>query len=855
MNTHAKRICPTYLLWVITLFLVLPISSGIFAQDDTAQKYTVDIPAGPLDDALLALGNTLGINILAAENQLVGKTSTQISGTYSVQDAIDMLLSDTDLFATKTQNGDYIVSQRAPNVPDSNPQRQDDDSGRPLTEDVELIVVTGTKQNRSVQETYTSVSIITADDIRDRAIFNVQDILDRTPNVQGGDTANLNTISIRGVGLSGVGLTGGGQTSNIYVDNAPNSFNANRGTLNLWDVSQVEVLRGPQSTVQGRNALAGALIINTADPEYMFGAKGRAIAGNNDLKQYSGMLTGPIIEDQVAFRLSADTIENDFGVVNVPSNGRVFFEDSSTFRGKLLFEPEAIEGLRVELIAESLESESGNQVGVFAPVRFSDPSFNDFDPFGKESFAFFDWREDMESTKYVMDVKYAITEHWSVVGIGTYADADRLTDFSFGPRDSFSETYSAELRAIFEFDDLTGWIGAYYFDDETGDKFSINLAFSDFGFDVTPSNSTYTQTTESGSIVTNYALFADVTYDVAEDWQLELGVRYDQEDLGQGTISSSTTLSPENCVIAETNPTLGGQSCIVLVEFPNTATPEIDYSAFLPRAAITYALDKNQSVAITAARGYRRGGFSNQIQGDGSFVISEYDPEYLTSYEVVYRSEWPELGLTANANLFFSDWTDQQVSVPGPSGSTFDSIIINAGESELYGLEASITYRFSRSLNIYANIGLLNAEFTDFPFAVDGDGNPVNTDNPEFANLAGNNFDNAPSVTGSFGFVYENDTGIYVSMDASFASSSFSDVTNLPQNETDAYTLVNGRMGYRHDHWEISIFVDNLFDERYANLISYFSVNTGTGVAAEAGLQYADVNEPRQIGMELIAYF
>ena len=128
--------------------------------------------------------------------------------------------------------------------------------------DIEEIVVTGTKRNLSIQDTQTSVTVLTGRQIEEQGIVSLEDILLRTPNVAGGGSNSLNTASIRGVVLQGVSATtDNGFTSNVYIDGSPNSFNANQGANNLWDVAQVEVLRGPQSTVQGRNALAGAIII------------------------------------------------------------------------------------------------------------------------------------------------------------------------------------------------------------------------------------------------------------------------------------------------------------------------------------------------------------------------------------------------------------------------------------------------------------------------------------------------------------------------------------------------------------------------------------------------------------------
>ncbi|MEM6818122.1 MAG: TonB-dependent receptor plug domain-containing protein [Pseudomonadota bacterium] len=291
-------------------------------------------------------------------------------------------------------------------------QAQDDDES-----EIEEIIVTGTKRSLGIQDTQTSVQVVTAGDIEDQAILNVEDILLRTSNVAAGGPNSLNNLSIRGVTLTGVGFSGVGTTANVYVDGSPNSFNANQGANNLWDVQQVEVLRGPQSTVQGRNALAGAIIINTADPVYEWTGKARVLVGNEDQRQGSFVVNAPIIEDQVAFRLTADYREVDFGVVNPDTGNNTRFEEAGNFRAKLLIEPSAIEDLPIELIAQVSDTQFGEFGAANPPVPADDPSFSNFDPFGDETFGIRTRFEDNVVTRYTADVQYALGSNWSLFGI------------------------------------------------------------------------------------------------------------------------------------------------------------------------------------------------------------------------------------------------------------------------------------------------------------------------------------------------------------------------------------------------------------------------------------------------------
>ena len=171
----------------------------------------------------------------------------------------------------------------------------------------------------------------------------------RAPNVA--INGNTNSLTIRGINRFGAGGTG--VTSNIYIDGLPlNQTGLTFGLESVWDTAQIEVLRGPQSTVQGRNALAGAVVVQTADPSYDWLFKGRARVAEHGTEQYAATVSGPIIEDQVAFRLAADyqTRDGYIDVVN-PTTGELADQDfleSTLIRGKLLLEPNAISDLRAE---------------------------------------------------------------------------------------------------------------------------------------------------------------------------------------------------------------------------------------------------------------------------------------------------------------------------------------------------------------------------------------------------------------------------------------------------------------------------------------------------------------------------
>ena len=723
-----------------------------------------------------------------------------------------------------------------------------DDSESPVQ--IEEVVVTGQKIVRSLQEVQTSATVFTEARIEQEALFDLDDTLLRAPNVA---VSNVATgFSLRGVDQGGVGFAGTGQTSQVYVDGLPLSFDGQQGAQALWDVGQVEILLGPQSTIQGRNALAGAVIINTNDPIYEFEAKLRAQVGNLDTLRLSGVVNVPIVDDQVALRLAYDFSEYDADVIETTTGLPQEYEDSHTFRAKMLIEPEAIPGLRVELTGEYIDTQFGEFNTVFAMVPFTDPSFDDFDPFGGETTGRVRF-EEPETTKGLVNVQYELNDSVSLVALGTFEDNFRDRVFGFPGAAGFvftdapadTKTYTAEFRTELDFDELTGWVGVYYFENEIVNTSTVSLPLAGLlPFPFSPGDSTVAQDTRRETGVQNYAVFADFTYELNDKISLNLGARYDFEEFEDSGNVGSVSSDPPSCVV--TLPT-GDAPCTVLLGATNTPGVPADFEAFLPRGALVYSFTPDVSLGFSIARGYRAGGAV--LQQDGTTLeaaIVPFDPEFTTNYELSLRTRTADGKWTVNANAFFTDWTDQQVTIPGPSGLATDAFTENVGESEVYGAEITVDYRPTASFSTFATLGLLHTEFTDFPFAfVPG----------EFANLASNEFPAAPSVTASAGFSYQASNGFYVSGSGSYTGETESEVANLSVNRNDDYFLVNGRAGFRFGAYDVYAFGNNLFDERFVTRRDFAGVNTGSGnidVRPQARFQ---VNQPRIYGVGIQAAY
>ncbi|MEM1144624.1 MAG: TonB-dependent receptor [Pseudomonadota bacterium] len=806
------------------------------AASSEQEIFEFDIAAQPLADAIVIFSKTTRRQVSAKTEDIRGLRSTAIRGQLPPQEALLQMTTGLALKVTVV-NGSSFTLLAEPTPPPSA------DRGRPLEE----LIVYGTKRSLSLQRTQTSVSVTTTREIEERALFTAEDILLRTANVSTNGDGTLNGLSIRGISLNGVGGTGRGQTANVYVDGSPNSAESNVGANNLWDFEQVEVLRGPQSTTQGRNALAGALLLTSADPDYEIFADVRAVIGNENNRQYSATVNIPLIDNQLALRLSADQREIDFEVLNVDTGNNTRFQDAFTGRAKLLWEP--TDDLRLELGYSRTETDIGELNRIQPPLDTESPEFAAFDPFGRLTYTARERFDFLDVDRTYLEAQWDLSSAWSVFALVTLEDAERFNDFGrgFGPGESV--TYSAELRVAFDSGPLNGWIGAYWFDLESRGRTTF---IGPFPLPSIPADASVIGRASFGPNTTeNRALFADITYDLNERWSFSAGLRYDEEDFSVVAGQSTFAISPPDCVVSGFVPVFGGRPCsdfVTGVVGEEELQPSGEFDAWLPRASILYRFDDERSLSLNYSRGYRAG---------GSFVrpfvppeLVQYDPEFLDNYELAWRSVWFNKRLSLNANLFYSDWRGQQVSIPGPLGFALDALIVNAGSSELYGLEIESQLKISDTLTGFASLGLVRTKFKDFPFAVDDNGNPVNPDDPTFADLAGNEFDNSPRTTFSLGLTWEHGAGWFASGNLSYASRQFSDVTNLSQNRAGGYTLVNARGGYRWQAWSISAFADNLFDERVIMSEFQAGVSTTSGSVEPFAPSFL-VNDPTVYGVEL----
>lgn len=694
------------------------------------------------------------------------------------------------------------------------------------------IVVTGQKIERTLQETQESVAVTTAETIDERSLLEIDDVFLQSANV--GIVFGGFDFSIRGITRSANATGGAGDLGVVYYDNVPlTGIFAGASSKNLWDVSQVEIFRGPQSTNVGRNALAGALVVRTFEPDPSgFDIAARAEYGNFESYALEGMVNLPL-SDVAAFRLTAEHsgtrgfLENR--TTGEEDDGRA---ENTTVRGRFLIEPSdsfrAIASLQYQ---DRTEGTNNYALTVGEPLNLYQTSNN------------IENRTDNELLIGSLDLEYQLSDAWTIKSISAFMDADYETSTDFdgtaaslgqGFQVEEAQNFSQELRLIYQGDRLRATAGVFYLDITTDGVYAptvvlnpTELGVPDVLLPFYPPFLLVDVNNVGASDTTNYAFFTQAEFDITDRLTLSAGFRYDKEkassDLSQANVLDPSTPLPDpvqsgaladllqpglgpvvEAGVAQVNAILGAS----LV--PTSQSYETDFEAFLPEIGLTYEASDDVRLSAFYKRGYRAGGARIGTTGQ----LDTFDPEYLDNFEIAARTQWLDDTLVINANAYYGIWTDQQVDVP-INGNQFDIDTQNAGKSNIWGFELEANYSPTRRTDLFASLGYAKTEFEQFcrtginaAFL-----SPCTTGGVTGVDLAGNDFRYSPDWTWAFGgrqFVTDR---FFVQANVTHQGSSFSDFENDPLYENDGFTLLNASVGYRGDNFDLTVYGRNLTEE------------------------------------------
>ncbi|AZZ92122.1 TonB-dependent receptor [Hahella sp. KA22] len=640
------------------------------------------------------------------------------------------------------------------------------------------VVVTGEKIDRDLQESTSAVTVLDDLKVDTGETQSVFEVVDKVPNM----IANPYGVpNIRGVEGSGAAngsfalVAGSRPKVSTSVDGVSESwFGQEYVDANLWDVQQVEVLRGPQSTTQGRNSIGGAIVVLTKDPTYHWESAVRAGYENADSKQQLALMTsGPLIDNELAFRLAASASQGE-GYIDYPISDQEWPWDPSeskryNLRGKLLWEPSALSGLSVKFTATH-RSQEGEY------LNFVNGDFFDYELNGDVSNTRY---QDSDSASYALDVQYALndalTAYLTLNHANTQAKfeeyASRVGDIDLR-LDLEEKSNSLESRLVYDpaSGPLSGVVGIYLF------KRTQDLAVDPATF-------------SGDDDVSTVAVYGDATFALTERLDLILGGRVERE-------------SQERNILAWPDTSYEGR-----------LLTDIGETMFLPKAGVSYQATPQTQLGFVVRKGYNPGGGSLDWD-DSSFY--EYEKEEVITYEASSRSSLWDNRMTVGVTLFANEYDGYQ--------SILNRRFVNIPEGRSYGLEVETNAQLAAGLEVFGSVGLLKTEVTK---AVDG--------SPD---IKGNEFGYAPSVNANLGFAKYFDQGYFAGADVSYVGEYYSDVTNNNDLTAGDYLITNVNAGYENDDFTVRLYVKNLFDEEvlYRQTTTWTSTEAQVGPPRTAGV-------------------
>jgi len=673
-----------------------------------------------------------------------------------------------------------------------------------------VITVTARRREENPQETPISLSAFSSDDLQERALSELSEVTNFIPNVTNTTSVrggNSSVFRIRGAGLDDTVATNEPSVG-LYLDGVYIGRTAG-AALDLLEIERVEVLRGPQGTLFGRNTIGGAINVITADPAHDLSGFVEGIAGSRDRYDIKASINVPVVDDVFAMRIAFVHNQEDGFVKSLDDGGTFGDKDRNAVRLSALFTPNEDFRLRIsaDYTKDEGEADPGAMVAIlptsFIPAAFVVEENNEFTHAGfrpglhaKVSGIAADWTWDINDSMSIRSITSSRDmEHRSGVDFdGTpFNIFDQLGDTT-------QEQFSQEFHLLGETDNLSYMIGAFYFDEEIDETWFYPLPGA--GFMLAEQN--LSDNSSSGA-------FFNIAYAISDNLNLGFGVRNTKEDK---KITYNHTLQfpgPTGLVDGAVTQPLTDIAMEIPAYGPDVDLDrEKDFSATTWRVSLDYSVSENMMVFGSVSEGFRSGGFNGRAIANPAVLDVEFNPETLLSYEIGFKSDLQDGRFRLNGALFFTEYTDMQFSAI--LAGTPSVITDNAGESEITGFELNGFYYFSDNTRLDYSLGHMNPEFTKLSAGVQANG--IDLNDP---------FAMTPSWTHSLGLRHEiaMENALLVLRGDYSRSSKYA---FLPQaNKFDfqkGFSLLNMTVTYapNNGNWEFALFGNNILDEKY----SYF---------------------------------
>jgi len=691
-------------------------------------------------------------------------------------------------------------------------QSQDSGSGFELEE----IQVTARRRSESLQEVPIAVTAFSADALEKRGASDITEIAQIAPSVTLEPSRATNstlTAFIRGVGQQDP-LAGFEQGVALYIDDVYIA-RPQGALLDIYDIERVEILRGPQGTLYGRNAVGGAIKYVTKrlsdEPE---GNLRLSYGTYNQIDVVAKFATP--ISDHVRVGATVASLNRDGFGDNLTTGEEHYNKQIFAARGSV--EIDSGEGLFVRIAADYTDDDSnavaGHRpyAGAISGTPVTDSVYDTYAGATQHaSTAGIDGNNEVESKGIYGSITWEASETLTLKSITAYREdyTESVIDFDSLAIDDFdapviydNDQFSQELQALYSGDKLNAVFGFYYLSASAANDFDVvlgQLGRIAFGDELVA----YT----GGTVDTEaWSLFADVTYDISDAFSLTLGGRY-TEDTRTADIFRASYLG-------DGSPAFGNTDAVFLSASSDFES-ERTFTDFSPRVALNYAVNEDMNVYASFGSGFKAGSFDPRGANFSSPEVEEgFAPEQLDSYEAGLKATWLDGRARTNIAVFYSEYKDMQIPGSLPIDTDNDGVndgfvgtVTNAGKAEIKGIEFEGEFLLTEQLTLQTALNVLDAEITEW--ILNGE------------NIADQRaVQNTPEFMSYVGLTYVTGMGsgtLSVNANWSHKGSIVQFETPVPEIDQEAYDIANASIVYtaEDNKWSFGIHGKNLFDTRY----------------------------------------
>ncbi len=675
-------------------------------------------------------------------------------------------------------------------------------TSRPVLEEV---IVTSQRTEESLQDVPISVTALGEDDLERRQITNTLDLISQVPNLIGSNNVGLGSATsffLRGVGQD-ESISTSDPAVGTYIDGVYIARQINNNSY-LYDIERIEVLRGPQGTLYGRNTSGGAVRIITRKPENELKGYLDLAYGDYERVDAKAMLNAPLT-DALSFRLNAFTINQNEGFIkNLTTGEEHWAPEGVGARAQLRFS--SGESVDATLSIDYADEEGTGVVGsdflrntdndLFTVVSGLEGQFAETDQFGITLNADFT----------IGDMKLESITGWRDLNQTFLLDlSDDDPPQYVLPHDSNHKQFSQEFTLSRSAGKLDWLAGIFYMREENRSEIGDELFL--FGGAVAGNfRKSLDNDTDS------YAVFAQATYNLTDRFGITLGGRYTEEEKSVDVVQYFVAPGPASG--GGDYPGTPG----ILVPLWDTSdvvglgTPsDVTFSEFTPKAAFEFRQNESVLWYLSYTEGFKSGGWNARVTDPRDFVL--FQPETVQSYEAGLKSELFANRLRANLTLYRADYDDFIITALNAQGRF---VTINAAEARIQGVEAELLFRASENLDLFGNLGTMDNEYrrlvgADFPIS-----NEIKR-TPKLSYQLGLNWTvPVPSLGGAF----------FTTATLSHQDEYFGGLKNDPVELSEAIDLVDFLLGYGPDdrRWQVEASCKNCTDEEY----HHSTLNFGT---------------------------